>query len=253
MGIEKYLKSIGLNDKEINIYLICLELGESTIVPIVKKANVPRTTVYHILERLREYELVEILDNMSRRIYIPYPPEKISNILIRERNNINEKINEYKKLLPEFEQKYHMSVYEPKVKFFKGEEIKLIYEEILNSKAKEVLYVSEVRQIENVLGRKYLHDWINRRIKKSIWSKCIWVKTEEVMGIANYKPGKDNLRVVRYAPKGFNSPAQIMVYSNIVVTITTAKEDIGVTVTSNDYAETMRSWFNELWKVSSKS
>src|SRR3989339_835319 len=61
-GLEAY----GLSKKEAEIYLALLQKGPSTILEIAKKTHQPRTTLYPMLEYVKEPYLVESI--IARRI-----------------------------------------------------------------------------------------------------------------------------------------------------------------------------------------
>ena len=52
MRLEQTLKDYGLKEKQIKVYLACLQLGTGSVVKIAQKAGMPRSTVYEILESL---------------------------------------------------------------------------------------------------------------------------------------------------------------------------------------------------------
>lgn len=250
MEIEKYLEVLGLSNKEIGVYLANLELGETSIMSVVKKADLPRTTVYHILEKLRDRGLIEILETRTRRIYIPHQPRKILTLLEQKQNKLKEDIKTFSQTLPELVRLYDFSPYLPKIRIFKGKEVKQIYEEILELPIDETLYVSELTRFEEMVDRKYFRGWIKRRVAKGIKARGILVKSEEVTDEPTYKAGKKYLRTIRYAPKGFKCPGSFSINGDNVSFITTAKEEIGFVITSRDFATFIKSWFRELWKVS---
>lgn len=254
MTIEEYLKQLGLSDKEARAYLALLELGESQIVPIAKKTATPRTSLVYILEKLRDRGMITILEHNSRRVYEAVAPRKIVTLLKSEQEKLSENIYSLEQSLPELERVYKLNPFQPKVRFFQGqEEIRRLYNEILDAPIDEAWYVSEIKKIENVLGKQFLKSWIKRRIALHIKSKAIWVRSEAVLDEPSYLESRANARSVRYAPEGFQAPAHTLIYGDNVITITTAKENVGTVITSRDFATTMKSWFHELWKVSSEN
>ena len=54
MDPKESLKHIGLNEKEIQIYLSLLELGSSTVLAIAKRSGIKRPTAYLVLQSLVE-------------------------------------------------------------------------------------------------------------------------------------------------------------------------------------------------------
>lgn len=253
MDIEAFLRDLELTDKEIEVYLACLALGETTIIPLCRRTHLPRTTVFHILERLKDRQLIEITQTRARRLYTPLPPRRLMTSLGQQKTKLEKRIETLEELLPAFNAAYSASLFEPRIRYFRGsDEIRLIYEEILEAPVDEVLYISEIKKVDVVLGQDFLRSWIKRRIAKGIKTRAIWVKSEAVLDEPLYRPSKKNLRSVRYAPADFKSPTHTMVYGDNVVFIMTAHENIGMVITSRDLATSVRNQWKQLWKVSTE-
>lgn len=249
LDLQNYLLQIGLNTKEIDVYLACLGLGEGSIVPIVAKTKLPRTTVFHILERLRVEKLIEIIETGTRRLYTPYPPRAILTRLQNKKVKLDEEIGAFEHSLPELLRLYDVSPFQPKVRMFKGEDIRAIFEDITSSPIDLVEYVGETTNIVSVTGERWLKTWIKKRADLGIKSRSIRIAAQEIED-PMYGQSKELMRTVRYAPAGFLAPTQIYIYGDSVALITTLEEGFGVIITSREYATTMRNWFRELWKVS---
>lgn len=251
MELENYLKELGLDEKEILVYLTTLSLGEVSIVPIVGKTHLPRTTVYHILERLNKEKLIEVIETGTRRMYAPYPPRTILTRMREQKNKLEEKIDSLEHSLPELLQLYSVSPFQPKVRMYHGQEVRQIFEDITNSPIDKIEYVGETTKIVSVTGEVWLKKWIQKRSDLGIKSYTIRVAEEEVADPMYIQSTKLS-RQVRYAPKGFQAPTQVYIYGDSVALITTTAEGFGLIITSRDYAITMRNWFRELWKISSE-
>ncbi len=249
MELEIYLKSLGLEEKEITIYLTNLALGEVSIVPIVEKTQLPRTTVYHILERLNQERLIEIIETKTRRMYAPYPPRTILTRMREQKEKLEEKIDNLEHSLPDLLQLYSVSPFQPKVRMYHGQEVRQIFEDMTSSPIDKIEYVGETTNIVGVTGEAWLKKWIQKRADLRIKSYSIRVEAEEVDDPMYGQSAKLN-RTVRYAPPGFQAPTQIYIYGDSVALITTTAEGFGVIITSREYATTMRHWFKELWKIS---
>lgn len=251
MDISSYLEKLHLSQKEIETYLTLLELGESNVVPIAKNVDLPRTTVFYILDRLEEKHLIDINNSKTRRTYTARPLRTVITLLNYEKAELEETIQDLKHDLPELDRKYRLSPFQPGIRYFKGPDIRLIYEEMLliDPKKDEIWYVAETKAIADAFGEDYVRNWIDRRIAKKIPSRSIRVKEWEVEDDLN-KPKEGDHRTYKLAPKDFESPAHILIYQNNVAIITTSQEAFGTVITSQEYATTMRNWFNELWKIS---
>lgn len=125
MTPEQALKSIGLQDKEVAIYLACLELGQESVAAIAKKAAVKRPTAYLVLESLRERGLVNTATRGRRTIYGVEAPAKLLGIL-RERERSLQTV------LPYLEALNNRAAAKPRIRFYEGREgVLQVYYEML--------------------------------------------------------------------------------------------------------------------------
>jgi len=60
-NLKEKVKLLGLTEGEAKVYLSLLELGSSTIGPIIKKANIASSNVYDILNRLLKKGIVSYI------------------------------------------------------------------------------------------------------------------------------------------------------------------------------------------------
>ncbi len=131
MDIAQQLQWLGLSNQEIATFLVCLENGESTLAEIVSKVNAPRSSIKYIVEKLAKKDLIEIVRKKSSHVYIAYPPRTILTLLKNKKNDIEQQVDAFEASLPQLNQLYVSSVQTPVVRYFKGIEIRKIYEEIL--------------------------------------------------------------------------------------------------------------------------
>ena len=61
MAIKEALKSIGLTEGEIKIYLALLELGSSSIGQIIKRSGISGSKTYEVLDRLSQKGLISAI------------------------------------------------------------------------------------------------------------------------------------------------------------------------------------------------
>jgi len=253
MELTPYLTQLGLDAKEIALYEVCLELGESPIMPITRKVKLPRSTVYHMLEKLADIGVLSIIPGSTRRIYLPQSPRGILQLLKKHRQEIDKQINSLDIALPELSEKYGLSRFQPKIKFYHGrDEIREIYESILDEPVNEFFLISEISKIVAVVGYEWLNAWIERRVAHGMRSKAIYIREPATPNDLIHTTNRLSKRVIRFAPADFTTPTHIMVFGDTVALITTAEEDLGVVISSRDLATTMRNMFKQLWKISSE-
>lgn len=247
--LQSSLSNLGLTPKEVALYVATLELKRSQIVPIVERVNIPRTSAQYLLEKLAHQGLIVIGEHRGRKTYQPTAPERVLSLLQKRQSDLAAQVTSFQEVLPELLQRYQTSPFQPRVQVFQGQQIRQLYDQLLDETKDEYFYTMETDTLERVLGKRYLNDWIKRRIAKGIWSNGIRVKELEADDILHTSSPK-NLRRLRFAPKGYRFPAMVLLYGDNVATITSAKENFAVVVTSHDYAQTMQVWFKVLWEKS---
>lgn len=90
--IKQNLKELGFSENEAKVYLALTVLGEARASEVGKKADLPRTTVVSILERLKADNYVTTHIFHGRTYYWVESPKTISNLLTH-RIETAEKLN----------------------------------------------------------------------------------------------------------------------------------------------------------------
>lgn len=76
MDIEESLQDLGLTKNETKVYLALLSLGRSSIIDITHESGVKRSTVYDVLELLREKSLVLRIPHAKKQVYMAKDPRE---------------------------------------------------------------------------------------------------------------------------------------------------------------------------------
>jgi HTH-type transcriptional regulator, sugar sensing transcriptional regulator len=119
------LRKLGFSDNEAAVYLAALELGEASVQRISQKAKLKRTTVYGIIETLKERGLMKTTKNRKRLLYLAEDPHRLKE-LAQEAERTADSI------LPSLLAITNLIDRKPKIFFFEGiEGIKDIYKETL--------------------------------------------------------------------------------------------------------------------------
>lgn len=247
--IEEYLKKLGLSEIESQVYLASLELGQSPLNPILKKTGLPSTTVYQALERLAKRGLIEVAAGKRRR-YLPTPPQNILVALRVQKNDLQETITSFEEVLPQLSSRYSTSLHQPLVRFFRGKEIRRIAEEILEEPIDTIYYFSGNHRLVEMIGEQFLRDWMKRRAKTGIRSRTLSVTphSDDIM----LQNSQKDLREVRFLPQSKFPLSNVMIYGNNVAALLSRDENLGMVITSQEYAATLRGWFLELWHIAKK-
>ena len=95
------LESIGLTNGEARVYKSLCELGLSKVGPICDFSKVHRSIIYQILEKLIDKGLVSCIKENNIKKYQAASPQILLNYLEEEKDLIETKKKNIKKILPE--------------------------------------------------------------------------------------------------------------------------------------------------------
>ncbi len=89
--MKSELKSLGLTDKEIDIYLAGLKLGPTTAQHLADASGVKRPTVYFIIDRLKKRGLINQSFLKRKKFFAMAPPEKLVRFIEEEKIKLKKK------------------------------------------------------------------------------------------------------------------------------------------------------------------
>ncbi len=109
----KLLEDIGLSPSEANVYLTALSLGPTTVLRISKHSGIKRSTVYDIVESLKNKNLMSIELKGLKQTYVCENPERLDSILESRKRDFSAK-------LPELMALYKLQGNESSIKYYSG-------------------------------------------------------------------------------------------------------------------------------------
>jgi sugar-specific transcriptional regulator TrmB len=111
--IVQLLTEIGLSENEAVVYFTGLNLGSTTVAQLAKAAEIKRTTVYTIIESLKQKGLFFIEMRGFKQWFTAAPPEKLKEIVDTRKNLLAN-------LMPELNSLYHYGENESVMRCYEG-------------------------------------------------------------------------------------------------------------------------------------
>lgn len=246
--IEQLLIDIWFKPTEVRVYLSLLRLGTSYISRIVSETQLPKSTVYDILQRLEEKWLINSYEHAGTTRFTAEDPQKIEHILSQEARKIRKQQESFSELLPELYgiRNEHFSV--PKIRLYQGEEgMKTVLDDTLS--AHEIIYTyvnaQDMETYFKAINDPYAQKRVEQNIKKRVfvedtpWSrdflkKYIGMKVSEV----------------KFLPASKIFHLEMNIYDGKVTYLTYRdKEPIGIIIEVRDIYEVQRALFETLWSM----
>lgn len=245
--LERELQEIGLNEKEAKVYLANLELGQSTVQEIAKKAGVNRATAYFIIEGLMKKGLISSFHKGKKQYFISADPDRLVEVLEQEKNEIVKREENLKKLLPQLQSLNNKQKDRPVVKYYEGKEgIKTMVDEVLKTAKGMVSMAYSVDALNNLFSEGEKIKWREIRIKRDLYTKAIYTYRE---GALQNIP-KSESRKVPF--EKFPISCDIAVYNNKVRIASLSDRLVGVIIEDEEITKSIKAILDLAWEAAEK-
>lgn len=118
--IEETLKKLGLNDKEISIYLASLTIGSSPASVLGIRTGISRSTAQYVCQQLAKKGIIRSIQKNNAFIYSPESPDKILYLLDQQKKELAEKEDQAYRIVGDLKAMMNPLAVLPKVRFFEG-------------------------------------------------------------------------------------------------------------------------------------
>lgn len=237
-------KKIGLNEKEIKIYLSLLKSGALSVRALADLSEINRGTVYDILKKLQDERLVSYYHKGTKQKFVAESPEKILTLLKAQEDNLNKTKKDFKKILPELKALEAREEMKPTTKFYEDKSgVKTILEDVL-----ETMEIAETREYYIYSATNVSTD-INNAFPN--FTKARIKKNIKVKAISLAKGGKlSGLDERKWLGTEESSATFILIYGGKVAYISRDGRGVpvGVIIENENIYQTQKIIFINLWK-----
>lgn len=245
--LERDLIEIGLNEKEAKVYLSSLELGQSTVQDIAKKAGVNRATTYFVIESLMKSGLMSSFHKGKKQYFVAADPDRLLEVLAQEKNSIEKREQSLKKLLPQLQTINNKQKDRPLVRYYEGKEgLISMSEELIKYAKGEILMAYSKDAVDELFDDKERKRARERRLKNKVNSKAIYTYKN---GILESTPDGERRKI---PDDKFPLSCDIAIYGDYVRIASLGKRLIGIVINDKEIADSIRSIFELAWEASEK-
>ncbi len=236
------LTEIGLTENEAVVYCAALSLGASSILGIARASNIKRTTVYAVVDSLKEKGLMRIEIKGFKNLYAAENPQKLEQI-------ITERHAKLKQLIPQFSALYNLPTGENFIKYYEGvKAVRSVYEELLITiQPKEKYMVIANQDFWIKQDPDYFQKFIERRARLNINIRLLLLDTDLARHFKKFE--KNHNQKIKFFPKTMPLATNIVIipqkimFQHIVPPIT------AIVVENKSLIQTHQELFEILWNM----
>lgn len=239
--LVKTLQDIGLNEKEADVYLASMALGPSTVLKIAQTAGIKRTTVYSVLDSLKQKGLIKANIQGWKTLFEAENPEKLEMMVENMRHEV-------RRVMPEFASVFNLHSSGAFIRYYEGiEGVKQVYEDLLRDVRphEDYLIMSDQSQW---LGQDpvFFNQFLERRAKLDINVRALLQESDMAR---EYKKNERNLNWrVKILPPNIRLMTNLVIIPRRVI-INQLKPPLLAMVIENDSVIQMnREMFEIIWK-----
>lgn len=242
------LLRIGLTEGEAKVYLSLLELGSSTVGPIVKKTGVAYSNVYDILNRLIEKGLASFIIKSKTKYFQAVGPGNLYDYLEKKEQDIVNQKNSLKKILPELI-KLQGQLPTPEAEIFSGiKGLKSAYEKFFGTIHRNDIYYFFYIYKESYGEKADRFYWsMFKAFVEHTPIKTLGIANEEYRNswfVRNMKKFNMTMRYVPYPTAG-----NVDIYQDKILIVSWEPEPIAFLIKAQSVADDFRVYFHQVWKT----
>jgi HTH-type transcriptional regulator, sugar sensing transcriptional regulator len=248
MITKKYsdLLKIGFTEGESKVYAALLELGPSTVGPLLKRAHVAHSNIYEILDRLITKGIVTIITKSKTKVFQAVSPSNLTKYLDRKEEDLTKQRKILKKALPRIEALQKTYPRQEAMLFIGLDGLRTAYEELFANKKKGDenlwIYVHD-KKFSHLTEKFYLHMWMD--LAKGIKARGIANEEYRQYPFAKAFQRKYNMRFANFPLFSHGE-----VFKDKFLLISWEDPIISVLVQAKHVSDNFKKYFESVWKAS---
>jgi predicted transcriptional regulator len=247
--LNKSLAELGLDDFEIELYLLLMDKINPSITILAKSLGVQRLHVYQALEKMQSLGLLvknDVKDKNKLLIELENP-NRISSLLKQKESQLRRLNNDLEQVLPGFVSRFFQPFRNSAVRIYQGKnQFEDFFSSILSEEKQQIYHFGSNDAIVDLLGWESAQDWVNDRVKQNIATKELIFSSHFIK--SRQEKDIEELRQIKYLPKNYEKPASYLIY-NDKVAIWNALVPRIVVISDPVIQELFKANFEILWDV----
>lgn len=252
--MEHELEKLGLEEKEAQIYLSCLNLSTPTPSLVAKQTGLKRATVYFYLERLKEKGLIDWEIYKSRkRISVVPPKQGFKRYIAKQKERVERGEGLVKEFLAHIEKATQEKTTDSKVYHYEGREgMRFAIERMLSS-GKTIYWFGSMELLIAAAGgqKEWYKVFTARRLQEG--TVTLGITDRRILQYPQFSNMKEAKRSYRFLEGDFEIPATLVLFGDSICLGSKQNNELRMVLIENPLmAQTLTFLFKSLWSNLSK-
>lgn len=244
-SIRPLLRQVGLDDKQVEIYLAVLSLKSAKASSIAKLAKQSRSHAYVILRELEEMGLVSEVEQGNILEFVAEPPERLMSFLRDRERKYRDLQSLVEGALPALNAMTSSYTGVPRVTVLKGlDGMKQVYRDVLS------------HDIIGLYNAQSSFDLFQGNIVEMLFGKEATLRGRDLL--VDNEGARSHIRdvpphegyAIRLLPQDVSFETDTVVFADSVVLFTYDDENTIIRIENKKMADAFRSWFEVMWNMS---
>lgn len=244
--MEQLFTTLGLKEEHLKVYLASLQWGETIITNIARKAGLPRTTVYSLLDELIELGIIIRSLRKSKTIYRAADPEYLKKLVQKRSEELLELEKDIEAEIPLLKamQKGKKT---PRIELLEGAEgIMQAYEKSLEAEEVWIQCYTDSSS-GTVVPISFFEDYFRRLFSSKTRTKELITASPGDEEYIRKHTSEKNLHLMTEIEGQIDT--DFMLYANTVIFVSFDEEaSYALVIEDPHIANCMRSMFDLAWK-----
>ncbi len=233
------LRSIGLNESEVAVYLAALEIGPAQPQALVERSGFSRPATYLAIEQLVQKGLMTSVHHGKRFQYSAEPPERLVNYGKSQVNALQSKVHDIERITEDLRLLQHGE--RPAVKFYEGVEgLKAILQDLADTKPESTEEIANMDTVREIFSVDELQAVQSILVKLKAKGRALLSGN-----VSAIRPGVE-VRLLSKDEFGFYG--DILIYGNRIAMVSFKGKIAGVVIENPVLADTYRTLFELAWR-----
>jgi sugar-specific transcriptional regulator TrmB len=252
--ITDFLQSIGLNEKEIRLYLLLFRYGTQPTSSLAKHAGISRSTAYSSLHRLLQRGLISETKSHGVQYFSGLQPSQLVQYIEQDIQNLMGRKEKAKEAAAALQKLRSPLVKDPMVEVFTGTQgAQLALLQTLEGDHRTIYAFTSLADLSKRIGEDFLATYTQNRVKAKKHIALIRTEQKYKQALAqqqkkqSYETSAKELREVRYVSNAVKLSLGLYIAGSRIVVISSKEENYALVIQSKDLSHLLSGMFKTLW------